>query len=40
MSDSIDKILNLIDNRCDKNIDKNTFVIERAEPILKENKFK
>ena len=24
----------------DKNIDKNTFVIERAEPILKENKFK
>ena len=24
----------------DKNIEKNTFVIERAEPILKENKFK
>ena len=24
----------------DKNIEKNTFVIERTEPILKENKFK
>ena len=35
-----DKVYIAAGSTIDKNIEKNTFVIERAEPILKENKFK